>query len=111
MLKARMQAMKRTQPPSSPPGQDAAAELAIAALVFLAGEAERLEPFLAQTGLGPQSLRAAAREPAFLLAVLDHVAGNEDLLMAFASENGIDPLDVERARAALAPRPGDTGAA
>lgn len=102
--------MKRTQPPSLP-GQEAAAELAIAALAFLAGEPERLEPFLAQSGLGPQSLRAAAREPGFLLAVLDHVASDEDLLMAFANENGIDPLDVERARAALGPRPGDTGAA
>lgn len=102
--------MKRTQPPSLP-DRDAAADLAIAALAFLAGEAERLEPFLAQTGLGPQSLRAAAREPGFLLAVLDHVARDGDLLMAFANENGIDPVDVERARAALAPRAGDTGAA
>jgi Protein of unknown function (DUF3572) len=90
---------------------DAATELAIAALTFLAGETERLERFLALTGLGPQSLRAAAREPSFLLGVLDHVGSDEGLLLAFASENGIDPEDVERARDALAERPGDTGAA
>ncbi len=89
----------------------AATELAIAAVTFLAGETERLERFLALTGLGPQSLRAAAREPGFLLGVLDHVASDETLLLAFANENGIDPQDVERARAALAQGPGNTGAA
>jgi hypothetical protein len=89
----------------------AAIELAIAALSFLAGETERLERFLALTGLGPQSLRAAAREPSFLLGVLDHVAGDETLLLAFANQNGIDPEDVGRARDALAHGPGHTGAA
>jgi hypothetical protein len=91
--------------------EEAAAELAITALAFLAGETERLERFLALTGLEPQSLRAAAREPGFLLGVLDHVASDEALLLAFANENGIDPEDVGRARDALAERPGHTGAA
>jgi Protein of unknown function (DUF3572) len=91
--------------------KEAATELAIAALGFLAGEPERLERFLALTGLGPQSLRAAAREPSFLLGVLDHVASDETLLLAFANENGINPEDVGRARDALAERPGHTGAA
>jgi len=91
--------------------QEAAAELAIAALTFLAGDAERLGRFLALTGIAPASLRAAAREPGFLLGVLDHVAADEDLLLAFANESGIDPQDVLRARDALADRPGDTGAA
>jgi hypothetical protein len=97
---------------SASKGRDAAAgEIAIAALTFLAGETERLERFLALTGLGPESLRAAAREPGFLLGVLDHVASDETLLLAFANENGIDPQDVERARAALAQGPENTGAA
>jgi Protein of unknown function (DUF3572) len=91
--------------------KEAATELAIAALSFLAAEPERLERFLALTGLGPQSLRAAAREPSFLLGVLDHVAGDETLLLAFASEKAINPHDVGRARHALAERPGQTGAA
>jgi hypothetical protein len=96
---------------SSEGRKEAAAELAIAALGFLAGEHERLERFLALTGLGPQSLRAAAREPSFLLGVLDFVASDETLLLAFANEGGIDPEDVGRARDALAERPGHTGAA
>jgi Protein of unknown function (DUF3572) len=91
--------------------KEAATTLAIAALNFLAGEFERLERFLALTGLGPQSLRAAAREPSFLLGVLDHVASDEALLLAFAQENGIDPEAVGRARDALMERPGHTGAA
>jgi hypothetical protein len=90
--------------------EEAAAALAVAALSFLAGETERFERFLALTGLGPQSLRAAARDPSFLVGVLDHVASDEALLLAFAQENEIDPEDVVRARNALE-RPGNTGAA
>ena len=91
--------------------REAAAELAIAALTFLAEDGERLGRFLALTGIAPASLRAAAREPGFLLGVLDHVAADEDLLLAFANENEIDPQAVLQARDALADRPGDTGAA
>ena len=91
--------------------KEAATELAVAALSFLAGDYERLERFLALTGLGPQSLRAAAREPSFLLGVLDHVAGDETLLLAFAKENEIAPEAVRRARDVLTERPGHTGAA
>ena len=91
--------------------KDAATALAVAALSFLAAEPERLERFLALTGLGPQSLRAAAREPSFLIGVLEHVAGDETLLLAFADEGEIDPQDVGRALETLAGRPGHTGAA
>jgi Protein of unknown function (DUF3572) len=85
--------------------QIAAEELAVAALTFIAGEPERLGRFLALSGIGPESIRAAAREPDFLLGVLDHLAGDETLLMAFAEESGIDPGDIELARRALAERP------
>ena len=68
-----------------------AEDLAIAALGFIAGEPERLGRFLAMTGIGPDSIRAAAREPRFLLGVLDHLAADEPLLLAFAAENGIRP--------------------
>ena len=89
-------------------GQDrrAAAEgLAIAALAFIAGEPERLGRFLALTGIGPESIRAAAREPRFLLGVLDHLAGEEPLLLAFAAENAISPSAVMQARDTIAGRP------
>jgi hypothetical protein len=103
--------MKSARRSSASDRQESAAELAVAALTFLAGEEDRLGRFLALTGIAPASLRAAAREPGFLLGVLDHVAADEDLLLAFAKESGIDPGEVLQARDALAGWPGDTGAA
>jgi hypothetical protein len=81
--------------------QAAAEELAVAALGFIAGEPEQLGRFLAMTGIGPDSLREAAREPRFLAGVLDHVAADEALLLAFAAVNEIDPEAVMRARDVL----------
>ena len=79
----------------------AAETMAIAALTFLASEPEQLGGFLAATGIGPERIRDAARDPGFLTGVLDHLAGDEALLIAFARVQGIDPSEVERARAAL----------
>jgi len=79
----------------------AAETLAVAALTFLASEPEHLGGFLAATGVGPDQIRNAARDPSFLSGVLDHFSGNEPLLIAFAQHQGIDPTEVERARAAL----------
>ena len=75
--------------------------MAIEALGFLAGDAERLERFLAISGLGPHNLRRAAADPAFLGAVLDYLASDEKLLLAFAAEGHRRPEDVVRARDAL----------
>jgi Protein of unknown function (DUF3572) len=86
-------------------GKDAAAELAVAALAFIAGDDEQLGRFLALSGIGPDSLRSAAQEPDFLLGVLDYVAADEALLIAFAEYSEVDPLDVGRAREALAGEP------
>ena len=82
--------------------QDDAEALAIAALTFIAQDPDRLGRFLAVTGIGPESLRAAAREPGFLLGLLDHVSGDETLLLAFAADRGIDPSAVGAARGKLA---------
>lgn len=84
--------------------QAAAEELAIAALGFIAAEPERLGRFLAVTGIGPDTIRTAAREPRFLAGVLDHIASDEPMLLAFAEERGIDPDDVMRARDVLSGR-------
>ncbi len=74
-----------------------AVDAAIAALGFLAADPERLERFLALSGLGPHNLRRAAADPAFLAAVLDYLAGDEPLLLAFASHQGWSPVDIVRA--------------
>jgi uncharacterized protein DUF3572 len=76
-------------------------DVAIAALAFIAEEPERLGRFLALSGLGPDSLRAAAGQPDFLAGVLDHVLGDETLLLAFAQHADINPDEVARAHRAL----------
>jgi hypothetical protein len=93
--------MKQRRQGGSPAGKErqaAAQELAIAALSFIAAEPDRLGRFLAMTGIGPESIRDAAREPRFLAGVLDHVAGDERLLLAFAADNEVDPEHVMVAR-------------
>ena len=81
--------------------REAALALAVAALSYLASEPDHLGDFLAATGIGPNELRNASREPDFLSGVLDHFSGNEALLIAFAQQQGINPLEIERARVAL----------
>ena len=79
--------------------------VAIQALAFLAEEPERLDRFLALTGIAVESLRAAAGEPNFLLGVLDHLAGDEALLQAFAEASELAPDAVVKARDMLAGAP------
>jgi hypothetical protein len=82
-------------------------EIAVTALVFLAADQERLGRFLALSGIDPQSIREVAREPHFLAGVLEHISGDEKLLITFAAENNILPEDVSRARTILiGPVPG-----
>jgi hypothetical protein len=84
--------------------RDQAESLAIQALTFIAEEPERLSRFLDITGIPVERIRDAAREPDFLAGVLEHMLGDENLLIAFASQSGIDPADVARAYDALGKR-------
>jgi len=45
--------------------------VAVQALGFIAGDPERLGLFLAESGIGPETLRTAAANPQFLASVLD----------------------------------------
>jgi Protein of unknown function (DUF3572) len=76
--------------------------LAIRALGFVAAEPHRLAHFLALTGITAERIREAARQPGFLVGVLDHLLADERLLIGFADSAGIDPVAVARARSALA---------
>jgi Protein of unknown function (DUF3572) len=80
---------------------NAAEMLAIQALAFIAGEPDRLKRFLDMSGIEADEIRAAAREVAFLAGVLEHMLGDESLLVAFADSAGIDPGEIARARVAL----------
>ncbi len=82
--------------------RDAARELAIAALGFIASERDELSRFLALTGIDPSSIRTAAEEPGFLGGILAHIASNEQTLLAFAANAGVAPEEIEKARIILA---------
>lgn len=102
--------MNNKPPPRAPsqrprraaPDHDAAVELAIAALAFIAGAAVELQRFLALSGIDPGAIRAAAAEPGFLEGVLGYIAGNERTLVSFATAAGVAPEAVEEARLVLA---------
>jgi hypothetical protein len=88
------------QRPGRPSSIDAEA-LAVKALSYLAEDPGRLGAFLAETGLGPENVRAAASDADFLPAVLDYLIGNEAVLLEFAAGEGLDPSAVVAARDAL----------
>ncbi len=83
------------------PTREVAELLAIQALGFIAEDDERLDRFLAESGLGREQIRAASREPGFLAGVLEHMLSDEILLLAFAHSGGIDPAEIARALSAL----------
>ena len=80
---------------------DSAQSLAISALAFIAADSERLSRFLKLTGLGPDNLRTAAADPAFLGSVLEYLVADEELLVGFAADAGLKPEAVARAYEAL----------
>jgi hypothetical protein len=85
----------------SPRTREAAEILAIRALGFIAEEPERLGAFLAATGLSAERIRESARDPHFLVGVLEHMLSDESLLIAFADSAAVDPADIARARHTL----------
>jgi hypothetical protein len=93
---------KRTQNP-----REVAEIVAIQALSFVAGDPERLGVFLAETGIGPETLRSAAADPRFLAGVLDFVLRDDATVKAFAAASELDPATIAAAREVLAEdRPG-----
>jgi Protein of unknown function (DUF3572) len=73
---------------------DDAELLAINALAFIAGEADRLARFAGLTGLDAGDVQAAARAPGFLAGVLVHLLQDEELLLAFTQTEQIKPVMV-----------------
>ncbi|HTV67617.1 MAG TPA: DUF3572 domain-containing protein [Rhizobiaceae bacterium] len=75
--------------------------VAIQALNFIAGEPERLGLFLAETGIGPETLRSAAADPRFLVSVLDFVLRDDATVKAFAEASELHPTNIAAARQVL----------
>ena len=81
--------------------REAAEIVAIQALSFIAGEPERLGLFLAESGIGPETLRSAASDPRFLASVLDFVMRDDATVKAFASVSQLHPTNIAAAHQAL----------
>jgi hypothetical protein len=88
---------------------DRAESIGLSALLFLAGDPPQLGRFLALTGVGPEELRAEARSPHMLAAILDYLLRDESVLLVFCAADGIPPADVAPAQRALAQMAGEVG--
>ena len=75
--------------------------VAVQALSFIAADPERLGLFLAESGLGPETLRSAAADPNFLCSVLDFVLRDDATVQAFASVSQLHPTNIAAAQQAL----------
>src|SRR6202161_1344930 len=75
--------------------------VAIQALSFVAGDPERLGAFLAESGIGPETLRGAAADPQFLASVLDFVMRDDATVKAFAEASELHPTNIAAAHQAL----------
>jgi hypothetical protein len=75
--------------------------VAIQALNFIAGDSERLGLFLAETGIGPDTLRKSADNPRFLASVLDFVLRDDATVKAFAEASELHPTNIAAAREVL----------
>jgi hypothetical protein len=80
---------------------EAAEALAATAFAALAGDPPRLARFMAETGIGPDDLRAAAGSTELSSAILEHVLADQSLLLVVASEIGQTPEAIGHALAVL----------
>jgi hypothetical protein len=81
--------------------REVAEVVAVQALSFIAGDPERLGSFLAESGIGPETLRNAAADPHFLKHVLDFVLRDDSTVKAFASASQLHPTNIAAAHQAL----------
>ena len=75
--------------------------VAVQALSFIAGAPERLGQFLAESGIGPETLRTAAADPRFLASVLDFIMRDDATVKAFAEVSQLHPTNIAAAHQAL----------
>ena len=81
--------------------RDHAETIALRALAWMAAQDGVLEGFLAASGASADDLRALASDPAFLVAVLDHLMADDATVMGFCDHEGVPYDTPARAREAL----------
>ena len=75
--------------------------VAVQALSFLAGDPVRLGRFLAESGIGPDTLRSAASDPRFLAHVLDFILRDDATVKAFAAASDLHQTNIAAAHQVL----------
>jgi len=88
---------------TTPLASTAPEAVAIAGLARLASDDDLMMRFCALTGILANEIRSAARDPGFLVGVLDFYLSHEPDLLAFAEAEGLEPQVIVNARYALAP--------
>lgn len=87
---------------------DSTEHLALDVLNWMIADEARISGFLNAAGIDPSTLARSMREPGFLGAVLDHVMGDEAMLVACAQDLGLRPERIAAAWQRLAaPEPDD----
>ncbi len=82
-------------------GSENSSVIAMKLLTFIAADSDLLGRFMSLSGLGPDDLRRGLGDPAFQAGVLDFALEDESLLLAFAANEGLNPVAIVRARAKL----------
>jgi Protein of unknown function (DUF3572) len=95
--------MRFKQPKPAPLDHAGAEALAAQSLTFLTADPNRLNRFLADSGMDPQQLAASLTTggTGILAAALDHIVGDESLLLVFASEVRCKPEEIMMAHTIL----------
>jgi len=86
---------------SSHTPREVAEIVAVQALSFVAADPARLGAFLAESGIGPDTLRGAASDPRFLANVLDFVMRDDATVKAFAAASDLHPTNIAAAHQVL----------
>ena len=87
----------KTPKPSLTESENVAAQ----AFYFLCDDRGRIERFLKMTGLDAADLPELAGEQSFLTGVLEHLLGDEALLLTFCANRGIEPESIAAAQRQL----------
>ena len=82
---------------------DEAERIALSAFSYITNDEDRLNRFLAVSGLRVDTIRIAAESAGFFAGILDYIASDEALLVGFAETQKIKPEEVMQAHFTLSP--------
>jgi hypothetical protein len=77
--------------------------IALDAFSYITDDEERMGRFLSVSGLRVDTIRIAAESPGFFAGILDYIASDEALLIAFAEHSKVKPERIMQAHWTLSP--------